>query len=129
LIFFVALSSVLQKMFQMKDINILITSNIDEDVKFYKEGNNYQISWDEIEDELNSPCNMEYILLCSNWAKQIYRVFNVKELTNREVCNVIYRFYKHKTYRRLMGDHVWIEGWFTPKPDEPNVFMPLMYGS
>ena len=116
-------------MFEMTDINIHININIDEDVKFHRELNNYQISWDEIDDELNSPCNMDYILLCSNWAKQTYRAINVKDFTNREVCNVIYRFYRHKTYSRLMGDHRWLEGWFHPLPNEPNVYKPLMYGS
>ena len=116
-------------MFKMEDISIMILSHIDEDVKFYKEEHNYEISWEEIEDELNSPCNMEYILLCSNWNKQTYRRLDVRGLTNAEVCNKISVFYTHKTYRRLMGEHVWIDGWFVPLPDEPNVFKPLMYSS
>ena len=127
-----ALISVLQKvvkMFEMKDMSIHILGTIDEDAMFHRELNNWEIHWEEIADELGSPCNMDYILLCTNWAKQTYRRLDVRGLTNRQVCNKISIFYLHKTYRRLMGDHRWIEGWFVPQPDEPNVFRPVMYGS
>jgi hypothetical protein len=114
-------------MFELEDFDITITGSLYEDIAVHIDQDKTPL--EEIEDKLNEPCNMEYILLCSNRWKQIYRVLNVKDLTNRQVCKKIYTFYKHKTYRRLMGDHIWLEGWFYPKPDEPNVFIPTNYGS
>ena len=113
-------------MFELFDFTINIRSSFHSDAASQVSDDT---SVDEILDKLNEPCNMDYILLCSNWAKQTYRAINVKDFTNREVCERVYAFYEHKTHRRLMGDHIFLEGWFHPLPNEPNVFKPLMYGS
>lgn len=115
-----------KKQFELYDFVISINGSIAEDIANLICD---EITVDEVIDKLNEPCNMDYILLCSNWGKQTYRVLDVKDLSNKQVCNKVYDFYKHKTYRRLMGDHIWLEGWFQPIPDEPNVFKPVLYGS
>ncbi len=114
-------------MFELSDFTITINSCLCEDKMSHIYFDKCPIT--EIEDVLNDDCNMDYILLCSNWNKQTYKRLDVRGLSNRDVCNKVYSFYKHKTYRRLMGDHIFLEGWFHPLPDEPNVFKPLMYGS
>ena len=114
-------------MFELFDFNITINSSLPEDIAFYIDNNNININ--EVLNVLNKDCKMDYILLCSNYNKQTYKVIDVRGLSNAEVCEKVYAFYKHKTYRRLMGNHIWLEGWFHPLPDEPNVFKPLMYGS
>jgi hypothetical protein len=113
-------------MFELSDFTITINSSLPEDIAFIECN---RININEILNILNKDCNMDYIILCSNWEKQTYRRLDVRGLSNAEVCKKVYVFYKHKTYRRLMGDHIFLEGWFIPLPDEPNVFKPLMYGS
>ena len=114
-------------MFELSDFTITINSCLAEDKCNHIYFEKRPIT--EIEDVLDEPCNMDYIILCSNWEKQTYRRLDVRGLSNADVCKKVYAFYKHKTYRRLMGDHIFLEGWFHPLPDEPNVFKPLMYGS
>lgn len=109
----------------MSDFTITVTGTLYEDIAnhIYFEKRPIQ----EIEDVLDEPCNMKWVLLCSNIAKQHYRLFNVENLSNREVCEKIYRFYRHKTYRRLIGDHILMNGWFRPRLEEPDVFEPVNY--
>ena len=114
-------------MFELSDFDITITGSLYEDIALHID--HHKTPLEEIENKLNEPCNMKFILLCCHWQKHKSRVFNVENLTNRQVCEKVYTFYKHKTYRRLMGDHIWLEGWFVPDPDAPNVFEALMYGS
>ena len=113
-------------MFKMSDFNISIGNSLYEDIAFHIDY--HKTPLDEIEDELNKPCNMNYILLCSNYYKDISKVFDVKDLSNRQVCNIIYRFYTHSTIQRMMGDHTFIEGWFIPTKEE-GVFEIMFYGS
>ena len=114
-------------MFKLSDFTITIDDCLAENIANHIYFEKRPIT--EIEDVLDEPCNMDYIILCSNWEKQTYRRLDVRGLTNADVCKKVYAFYKHKTYRRLMGDHIFLEGWFHPLSDEPNVFKPLLYGS
>lgn len=114
-------------MFQMSDFTLTIDSCLCEDVA-------HHIYFDkspliEIEQVLDEPCNMGYILLCSNYYRDTYRTLNVRGLTNREVCEKVYTFYKHKTIRKMMGDHIWLEGWFEPVPGVEDMYKPCNYGS
>jgi hypothetical protein len=114
-------------MFELEDFDITITGSLYEDIALHID--QHKTPLEEIENKLNERCKMEFIILCSNWWKQTFRVLNVNGFTNREVCNKIYTFYKHKTYRNLMGDHIWLEGWFVAEPDNPNIFRAVNYGS
>jgi len=59
---------------------------------------------------LKEQSGLTNVLLCSNWWKQKYRLINFTGTTNEEAIKKILIFYKHKTFRRLIGDHVYFEG-------------------
>ena len=110
----------------MSEFNITIDASLYEDIAF--EMDYHKWSLDNIEDVLAEPCNMNQILLCSNYCNDTWRLLDVAGLTNKEVCEKIYTFYKHKTYSKYMGDHRFIEGWFVPT-DKEGVFKVCNYGS
>jgi hypothetical protein len=62
---------------------------------------------------LNLPSELTYVLLCSDWWKQKYRELNFTNTTNKQAIEKILTFYKHKTFRRLIGDHIFFEGFDT----------------
>jgi hypothetical protein len=59
---------------------------------------------------LNKPSGLTQVLLCSNWWKKNYRLLDFTGTTNKEAIKKVLTFYKHKTYRRLVGDHIFFEG-------------------
>jgi len=59
---------------------------------------------------LEKPSGLTKVLLLSNWEKQHYREVDFTGTTNEEAIKKILAFYKHKTYRRLVGDHTFFEG-------------------
>jgi len=108
----------------MSEFNITIDASLYEDIAF--EMDYHKWSLDNIEDVLAEPCGMNQILLCSNYCKDTWRLLDVAGLTNKEVCQKIYTFYKW--FRRNMGDHRYIEGWFDPT-DKEGVYKVSNYGS
>lgn len=62
---------------------------------------------------LNEPSELTFVLLCSDWWKQKYRELDFINTTNRQAIHKILTFYKHKTIRRLVGDHIFFEGFDT----------------
>ncbi len=60
--------------------------------------------------QLNQPSELADVLLCSDWWKQKYRLIDFRGTTNEEAIKKILVFYKHKTFRRLIGDHIFFEG-------------------
>lgn len=59
---------------------------------------------------LNEPSNLTGVLLCSNWREQKYRLVDFTGTTIGQAIEKILVFYKHKTYRRMIGDHTFFEG-------------------
>ena len=58
---------------------------------------------------LDKPSGLTQVILCSNWGKK-YRKVDFTGTTNEEAIKKILTFYKHKTYRRLIGDHIFFGG-------------------
>jgi hypothetical protein len=59
---------------------------------------------------LDKPSGLTQVLLCSNYWDKKYRQVDFTGTTNEEAIKKILTFYKHKTYRRLVGDHTFFEG-------------------
>ena len=59
---------------------------------------------------LDKPSGLTQVLLCSNWWNQKYRQVDFTGTTCEEAIKKILVFYKHKTYRRGVGDHTFFEG-------------------
>jgi len=59
---------------------------------------------------LDNPSGLTQVLLCSNWWDKKYRRLDFTGTTNEEAIKKILTFYKHKTYRRLVGNHIFFEG-------------------
>lgn len=72
---------------------------------------------DEQKAMLNQPSGLTRVLLISNWWEHKTRLLDFTGTTNEEAIKKILTFYKHKTYRRLVGDHIFFEG-FTPTIDD-----------
>ncbi len=72
---------------------------------------------------LNQPSNLENVLLCSNWDKQTYRTLDFRRTTNEEAIKKILIFYKHKTFRRLIGNHIFFEGFIPFSNDTVIVYL------
>jgi hypothetical protein len=68
---------------------------------------------DEYDEEmflpLDEPSGMGKVLLCSDWPYK-FRLVDFSNTTNRQAIKKILTFYKHKTYRRGIGDHIFFEG-------------------
>lgn len=62
---------------------------------------------------LGNPSGLGQVLLCSDYWGNKYRLLDFTGTTNEEAIRKILRFYKHKTYRRLVGDHTFFEGFYT----------------
>ena len=60
--------------------------------------------------QLSLPSELTDVLLCSNWWEQKYRIINFRGTSNKEAIEKILVFYRHKTFRRLIGDHIFFEG-------------------
>jgi len=54
--------------------------------------------------------NLTKIRLISSWLPRRERLLDVTGLNAKEVFQKILRFYKHKTFRRCIGDHIFFEG-------------------
>lgn len=59
---------------------------------------------------LDKPSGLTQVILCSNWRDKKYRKVDFTGTTNEEAIKKILTFYKHKTYRRLIGDHTFFGG-------------------
>lgn len=62
------------------------------------------------------PAGLGKVLLISNWPDK-YRCLDFTGLTNVQAIERIGTFYRHKTIRRMIGDHTQFEG-FQPHTDE-----------
>jgi hypothetical protein len=85
--------------FTLNNFNFLVTDSYDE-IEFT----------DKQQQLLHHPSYLNFVLLCNNWWKQTYRLLNFTGTTNEEAIKKILVFYKHKTFRRLIGDHIFFEG-------------------
>jgi len=122
--------------FNMKDLTITIyEENVDEVINSHLECGledfeDKEFVRKQIEQELDKPCGMDFINLMSNYSKYTYRKLSVKGLTNRQVVEKILVFYKHKTFRRCMGNHTFLEGWFVFVEDwNDGEWVAYLYGS
>jgi len=61
---------------------------------------------------LGKPSGLTQVLLCSNWWDKKYRQVDFTGTTNEEAIKKILTFYKHKTYRRGVGDRIFFEGFY-----------------
>jgi len=68
------------------------------------------INEDEEPIQLDAPSGLGKVLLCSNWLEQRYRLIDFSNTTNKQAIEKILIFYKHKTYCRGIGDHIFFEG-------------------
>ena len=59
---------------------------------------------------LGEPAELTKIFLISDYWKDKVRELNVQGKTVIEVIQTILTFYSHATYRRLIGDHLYFEG-------------------
>lgn len=59
---------------------------------------------------LAEPSGLGMVHLCSNWAKQTYRSVDFSNTTNAEAIQKILTFYRHGTYRRMVGTHIYFDG-------------------
>jgi hypothetical protein len=59
---------------------------------------------------LDNVSGLSNVLLCSDWLKQKYRMLDFTGTTNEEAIKKILVFYKHRTFRRLIGYHTNFEG-------------------
>jgi hypothetical protein len=59
---------------------------------------------------LRHPSGLTNVLLCSNYWKQKYRLLDFTGTTVEDAIKKILTFYRHKTFRRLIGDHIFFEG-------------------
>jgi hypothetical protein len=94
-------------------INILsftITSTWDEVEEWWDENPEY----DSMRTRLDEPSGLSLILIPSrifmNPLDIRYRVLDFSGTTVRQAFQKILTFYKHKTYRREVGDHIFFEG-------------------
>jgi hypothetical protein len=76
-------------------------------------------------ERMEEPAGLGKVLLISNWPDK-YRCLDFTGLTNLEVVHRIQTFYKHKTIRRMIGDHTEFEG-FEPHTDETGEKMHRIY--
>jgi hypothetical protein len=60
--------------------------------------------------ELSQPSDLTNAHLCSNWNKQSYRTVDFTNTSVEEAIRKILTFYKHKTYRRLIGQRIFFNG-------------------
>jgi hypothetical protein len=71
------------------------------------------IEFDEEQRELlKKPSNLTDVLLISDYWGKKYRLVDFTGTTNEEAIKKILTFYKHKTYRRGVGDHIFFEGFY-----------------
>ena len=87
------------ELLRTSDLVFLITDSY-EDIDFN----------DEQRYQLSHPSELTNVLLCSNWWKQKYRLVDFTGTSNKEAIEKILKFYKHKTFRKLVGDHIFFEG-------------------
>ena len=70
----------------------------------------------EFEDEqrqwLGEPSGLGQVALCRDWWGDKWRLVDFTGTTNEEAIKKILTFYKHKTYRRGVGDHLFFEGFY-----------------
>jgi hypothetical protein len=65
---------------------------------------------------LNQPSGLGEVLLRTDYFGGKCRRLDFTGTTNEEAIKKILTFYKHKTFRRMVGDHIFFEG-FTKKAD------------
>ena len=65
---------------------------------------------DEQRELLKKPSDLTDVLLISDYWNHKHRLIDFTGTTNEEAIKKILTFYKHKTHRRLVGDHIFFEG-------------------
>ena len=83
----------------MTEFDFIITDDYDE-IEFT----------DEQKELLPKQSGLNYVRLMINWYNPKYQVLDLTGTSNEEVIRIILHFYKHKTRRRLVGDHIFFEG-------------------
>ncbi len=59
---------------------------------------------------LSLPSGLSNVLLCSNINTMVNRVLDFEGTTNEEAIKKILTFYSHRTFRRMIGDHIQFSG-------------------
>ena len=77
------------------------------------------------ETELMKPSGLGKVLIMSCWNgdSSKYRLLDFTGTTNYEAIEKVLRFYKHKTYRRCIGDHIFFQGFYDNGAEFPYAFM------
>lgn len=77
------------------------------------------------ETELMKPSGLGKVLIMSCWNgdSSEYRLLDFTGTTNYEAIEKVLRFYKHKTYRRCIGDHTFFQGFYDAGREFPCAFM------
>jgi hypothetical protein len=71
----------------------------------------------KVQTALTKPSNLTKVLLISDYWKDKHRLLDFTGTTVKEAIDKIITFYKHKTYRRLVGDHTFFEGFYKDSDD------------
>ena len=69
-----------------------------------------EVYGDDISCFLKDPSGLGHVLLTSDWWKDEERLVSFKGTNVEQAIDKILRFYRHKTYRRGVGDHIFFEG-------------------
>jgi hypothetical protein len=88
----------------LNDIEFNITSDYDTIVK-------EECITNEHKEMLNKSSGLTDVLLMTSYNR--FRRVDFTGTTNEQAIKKILTFYKHKTYRRLVGDHIYFEGFHT----------------
>jgi hypothetical protein len=86
-----------------------------------------EIYGDDITKHLKEPSGLGHVLLMSDWWNDKWRVVSFKDTTVEQAIDKIIRYYRHKTYRRGVGDHIFFEGF--SYGDKNKDFLRLRLGS
>jgi hypothetical protein len=79
-------------------------------LEFFNDDSYDEEQKNEIMNALSEPSGLTEVLLLSDWLKQKYCLVNFTGTTNEQAIKKILTFYKHKTIRRGVGDHIFFEG-------------------
>jgi hypothetical protein len=84
-----------------------------------------EIYGDDISCFLSDPSGLGDVLLTSDWWNDKERLVSFKGTTVEQAIEKILTFYRHKTYRRGVGDHIFFEG-FIQNSKESNLLVAFL---
>lgn len=87
-----------------------------------------EFTTEEQKNILKKPSGLTEVLLLTSYKKgNRYRRLDFTGTTNEEAIKKILKFYKHKLYRRQVGDHIYFEGFYYVDMNEP--YLAIRLGS